>query len=200
MDEIALVGYAQGGDLNAFNRLVVQYQDFAYNVAYRVMGDHAAAEDAVQDAMIKAYRNMARFRGGSFKSWLLKIVTNTCYDELRRLKRRPTTPLEPVTDEDDLVENPKWLADPGESPEDSAARSELSRAIQNCLNGLSEDFRTIVILVDIQGMDYTEAADIAGTPLGTVKSRLARARHYLRDCLQGLGELLPAAFRFDTVL
>jgi RNA polymerase sigma-70 factor (ECF subfamily) len=198
MDEIALVGFAQGGDLNAFNRLVVQYQDFAYNVAYRVMGDHAAAEDAVQDAMIKAYRNMARFRGGSFKSWLLKIVTNTCYDELRRQKRRPTTPLEPVTDEDEQVENPKWLADPGESPEDSAARSELSRAIQNCLNGLSEDFRTIVVLVDIQGMDYTEAADIAGTPLGTVKSRLARARHYLRDCLQGLGELLPAAFRFET--
>ena len=200
MDEIALVGFAQRGDLNAFNRLVVQYQDFAYNVAYRVMGDHAAAEDAVQDAMIKAYRNMARFRGGSFKSWLLKIVTNTCYDELRRLKRRPTTPLEPVTDEDDLVENPKWLADPGESPEDSAARSELSRAIQNCLNGLSEDFRTIVILVDIQGMDYTEAAVIAGAPLGTVKSRLARARHYLRDCLQGLGELLPAAFRFETTI
>ncbi len=198
MDEIELISFAQQGDLTAFNRLVLEHQDYAYNVAYRVMGEHAAAEDAVQDAMIKAYKNLKRFRGGSFKSWLLRIVTNTCYDELRRRKRRPTTPLEPATDDEDLVENPKWLADPSETPEDHAMRSELSLAIQNCLDSLSDDFRIVVVLVDIQGMDYTEAADTAGTPLGTIKSRLARARQSLRDCLQGFGELLPTAFRYES--
>jgi RNA polymerase sigma-70 factor (ECF subfamily) len=198
MDEIELIAHARKGDLTAFNRLVLVYQDYAYNVAYRIMGDHAAAEDAVQDGMIKAYKNLRRFRGGSFKSWVLRIVTNTCYDELRRRKRRPTTPLEPLTDDDEVMENPSWLADPSESPEEFSMRSELGRAIQECLDRLSDDFRTIVILVDIQGMDYSEAADAAGAPLGTVKSRLARARGGLRDCLQGVGELLPLNFRYET--
>ena len=198
MDETALIGYAQQGDLTAFNRLVLEYQDYAYNVAYRVMGDHAAAEDAVQDAMIKAYKNLKKFRGGSFKSWLLRIVTNTCYDELRRRKRRPTTPLEPATSDDDgQIENPRWLADDSESPEEFAVRAELSVVIQNCLEGLSDDFRVVVVLVDIQGMDYAEAAGVAGAPLGTVKSRLARARASMRDCLQGFRELLPASFRYE---
>jgi RNA polymerase sigma-70 factor (ECF subfamily) len=198
MDEPTLISQARKGDLTAFNRLVLVYQDYAYNVAYRVMGEHAAAEDAVQDGMIKAYKNLSKFRGGSFKSWLLRIVTNTCYDELRRRKRRPTTPLEPLTDDDEVMENPRWLADPSETPEEFAVRSELGRAIQDCLNGLSDEFRTVVVLVDIQGMDYAEAADVAGTPLGTIKSRLARARSGLRDCLQGFGELLPLSFRYET--
>jgi RNA polymerase sigma-70 factor (ECF subfamily) len=198
MDENELIQFAQQGDLTAFNRLVLIYQDLAYNIAYRIMGDHASAEDAVQEGVIKAYKNLKRFRGGSFKSWLLRIVTNTCYDELRRRKRRPTTPLEPLTDDNEEMENPRWLADPSESPEEFAMREELSRAIQDCLGGLSEDFRTVVVLVDIQGMDYAEAADVAETPLGTIKSRLARARRNLRDCLQGFGELLPAAFRYES--
>lgn len=198
MDETALIVHASKGDLTAFNRLILVYQDYAYNIAYRVMGDHASAEDAVQEGMIKAYKNLRKFRGGSFKSWLLRIVTNTCYDELRRRKRRPTTPLEPVTDDDEVIENPAWLIDPSESPEDFSERAELGRAIQDCLDGLSVEFRMIVILVDIQGMDYSEAADVAGTPLGTVKSRLARARSGLRDCLQGFGELLPVNYRYGT--
>ncbi len=198
MDEPELIAYAVKGDLTAINRLVLDYQDYAYNVAYRVMGDHASAEDAVQDGMIKAYQNLRKFRGGSFKSWLLRIVTNTCYDELRRRKRRPTTPLEPITEDEELMENPSWLADPGESPEEFSLRAELGRAIQDCLDHLSVEFRTIVVLVDIQGMDYSEAAVVAGTPLGTVKSRLARARSGLRDCLQGVGELLPVNFRYET--
>ena len=198
MDETTLIAYAKDGDLTSFNRLVLTYQDYAYNVAYRIMGEHASAEDAVQDGVIKAYKNLRRFRGGSFKSWLLRIVTNTCYDELRRRKRRPTTPLEPTSSDDEIIENPKWLADPSESPEDFAVRAELSRAIQDCLDGLSDDFRTVVVLVDVEGMDYSEAAEVAGTPLGTVKSRLARARSSLRDCLQGFGELLPAAFRYES--
>jgi len=198
MDEVELIQYAQQGDLDAFNRLVLAYQDMVYNQAYRVMGEPAAAEDATQEAFISAYRKLHTYRGGSFKAWLLRIVTNACYDELRRRKRRPTTPLEPTDEFDDEIESPRWLADTGEAPEDTALRAELSEAIQHCLNDLSNDFRTVVILVDIQGMDYAEAADIMGTPLGTIKSRLARARRGMRQCLQGFRELLPIAYRLEN--
>ena len=129
----------------------------------------------------------------------MRIVTNACYDELRRRKRRPTTPLEPTDEYDDEIVSPRWIADPGETPEETAARAELAEAIQHCLDQLSPDFRTVVVLVDIQGMDYASTSEIIGKPLGTIKSRLARARSGMRDCLQGFWELLPAAFRLGDV-
>jgi RNA polymerase sigma factor (sigma-70 family) len=195
MDEIALIDAAQHGDLDAFNRLVLAYQNMVYNQAYRMVGDTDVAEDASQDAFIIAFRKLGTYRGGSFKAWLLRIVTNLCYDELRRRKRRPTTPLEPVDHDDDEIESPRWLSDPSETPEQTAERVELAQALQFCLDALPPDFRAIVTLVDIQGLDYSEAAQAMGRPLGTVKSRLARARTRLRDCLQGYRELLPASFR-----
>ena len=198
MDEISLIRDAQAGDLEAFNRLILAYQEMVYNQAYRVIGESDAAEDATQEAFINAYRKIHTYRGGSFKAWLLRIVTNACYDELRRRKRRPVTALEPTDDYDEEIESPHWLADPGEAPEDFTMRAELSEAIQHCLDELSDDFRTVVVLVDIQGMDYAEASDVMGTPLGTIKSRLARARRGLRQCLQGVRELLPTAFRLEN--
>ena len=196
-DELKMVSYALEGDLDAFNRLVMEYQDLAYNVAYRVVGERTAAEDAVQDAFISAFRKLKSFRGGSFKAWLLRIVTNACYDELRRQKRRPTVSLQPMGADEDEIESPVWLEDPGETPEETALREELSSAIQNCLDSLDDDFRIVVVLVDIQGMDYAEAAESTNAPLGTIKSRLARARMRFQDCLRGFGELLPAVFRLD---
>jgi RNA polymerase sigma-70 factor (ECF subfamily) len=195
MNEAALIQEAQSGNLEAFNRLVLAYQDLVYGQAYRMMGEAHSAEDAVQEAFISAYRSLRSFRGGSFKSWLLRIVTNACYDELRWRKRRPTTPLEPVDEDDETIESPHWLADPGESPEEAAERAELSSALQRCLDELPDDFRIVVILVDIDGFDYSDASNVIQKPLGTVKSRLARARVRLRDCLQGYWELLPASFR-----
>lgn len=195
MDETALIESARQGDLDAFNRLVLAYQDLVYGQAYRMMGEGEPAEDATQEAFISAYKNLRNYRGGSFKAWLLRIVTNACYDELRRRKRRPTTPLEPVDEDDEEIESPQWLADPSETPEEAAERSQLGIALQDCLNGLPDEFRAVVVLVDIQGLDYIEAAESVGKPLGTVKSRLARARLRMRDCLQGFWELLPASFR-----
>lgn len=198
MDEIALALSAQQGDLNAFNRLVLEYQDLAFNVAYRMLSDADAASDATQNAFISAYRHLASYRGGSFKSWVMRIVTNTCYDELRRQKRRPTTPLEPVNEEnDDEIESPEWMKDDSPSPESMLESNELDQAIQSCLKGMKEDFRLVVIMIDIQGMDYQEVSDNTGFPLGTIKSRLARARGKLRDCLQYFRELLPANYRLD---
>ena len=195
MDEAYLIKEAQKGNLTAFNRLVLAYQDMVFNQAYRMMGEKDAAEDATQTAFISAYKNIQKFRGGSFKAWLLRIVTNACYDELRRKKRQPITALEPVNDDDEEIESPKWMVDPSESPEETLLRKELGDAIQRCLDELSPEFRSIVILVDIQGFDYKEAAQTVSKPIGTVKSRLARARLRMRDCLQGFRELLPDSFR-----
>jgi RNA polymerase sigma-70 factor, ECF subfamily len=195
MDEIAMIDAARRGDLDAFNRLVLAHQDQVFNLTYRMLGEMEPAEDAAQDTFISAYRNLKGYRGGSFKAWLLRIATNACYDELRRRQRRPTIPLEPVTPDDEEIESPAWIADPGDSPEEIAERQELNQAIQHCLKSLSPEFRSVVVLVDIQGLDYDEAAQAINKPVGTVKSRLARARQRLRDCLQGVGELLPVAFR-----
>jgi RNA polymerase sigma-70 factor (ECF subfamily) len=198
MDEQALVKDALSGDLDAFNRLVLAYQDMAFNLAYRMLGDDSSAEDVTQKAFISAYRSLTGYRGGSFKSWVLKMVTNACYDELRHRKRHPTTPLEPEGDDDEEIESPRWLADDSPSPEESAERAELEDAIQNCLGELPDDFRMIVVLVDVEGLDYEQAAAATRNPLGTIKSRLARARLKMRNCLHGYWELLPSIFRLDN--
>ncbi|MCJ7658986.1 MAG: sigma-70 family RNA polymerase sigma factor [Anaerolineales bacterium] len=197
MDESTLIVAARQGDLDSFNHLVLEYQELIFNQAYRVMGESNAADDATQDAFIAAFRKLNTYRGGSFRAWLLRIVTNICYDELRRRKRHPTTQLDPVDDAGEEIESPYWIADPNESPEETAERAELGHAIQRCIDDLPPDFRVVVTLVDIQGLDYAEVAEVVGKPLGTVKSRLARARTRLRQCLQGFWELLPPAFRLD---
>lgn len=195
MDESALIQAARQGDLEAFNQMVLVYQDRVYTQAYRVMGEHSAAEDAAQEAFISAYRKLHTYRGGSFIAWLLRIATNACYDELRRRKRRPTTPLEPETDDGETFDSPHWLADSGESPEAALQRTELAEAIQRCLNELAPDFRMAIVLIDIQGLDYNEAATVIEKPLGTIKSRLARARQRMQACLQKSRELLPHDYR-----
>lgn len=195
MDEILLIQEAQKGDLDSFNRLVLAYQDQVYNQAYRIIGEADTAADAAQEAFISAYNHLNSYRGGSFRAWLLRIVTNSCYDELRRRQRRPTSPLEPLDDAGEEIESPGWMVDPSDGPEDQVERAEVRQAIQHCLEGLALEFRTVVILVDVQGLDYVEAAQVIGKPLGTVKSRLARARIRLQDCLRGFGELLTVAVR-----
>ncbi len=197
MDESALIRDAQHGDLDAFNSLVLSYQDSLFNTALRILGDQELAADATQEAFLSAFRGLNAYRGGSFKAWLLRTVTNACYDELRRKKRRPTTPLEPDGADGDEMEAPRWLADQSLSPEQKLEADELEHAIQHCLEGLPLEFRTVVVMADIQGLDYSEVASAVRAPLGTIKSRLARARLRLRECLQGFAELLPAAFRLQ---
>ena len=191
MDESTLIKGAQSGDLDSFNRLVLNYQGLAYNVALRIMGDEAAAADATQEAFISAHRGLKRYRGGSFRAWLLRIVTNACYDELRRRKRRPAVSLDELTEQESALP----AASPEEGPEAAAQRVELIRAIEDCILGLAPEFRAVAVLVDVQGFDYQEVAETIGKPLGTVKSRLARARAKLRECLKEYGELLPSSIR-----
>ena len=200
MDEPALILEAQQGDLNAFNRLVLEHQTTVYNLAYRIMGEGDSASDAAQEAFISAYKNLRHYRGGSFKAWLMRIVTNACYDELRRRKRRPAASLEALTvvEKGPDAEAEASLVAQDETPEDFAQRRELAREIQTCLDDLPEDMKSVVVMSDVMGMDYNEIAASTGAALGTVKSRLSRARARMRDCLrQNVWELLPATFRLE---
>ena len=195
MDEAALIKKAQNGDVAAFNRLVLQYQEAVYNVAYRIMGEPQSAEDATQEAFISAYKSLKSFRGGSFRSWLMRIATNACYDELRRRKRRPQTSLDKITDENESF---AFLRSPDDGPEIAQQRLEIMHAIEDCLRILPDEQRITAVLGDVEGYDYQEIAGITGVSLGTVKSRMSRARAKLRDCLQGVKELLPATYRLST--
>jgi RNA polymerase sigma-70 factor, ECF subfamily len=195
MDENALIQRAQRGDVEAFNRLVLQFQSNVYNLAYRLTGEPESAADATQDAFISAFNHLNQFRGGSFKSWLLRIVTNIVYDERRRQKRRPAVSLDELAGESEA--EPR-LVGTTEGPETTAQRNALNRVIQDCLDGLNDEQRVVAVLADVQGYDYQEISDIARVPLGTIKSRLSRARQNLRDCLQGAGELLPEIYRLHN--
>ena len=198
MDETALIQSAQNGDLDSFSTLILHYQDSVFHTALRILSDEDLAADATQEAFISAFRSISSFRGGSFKAWMMRTVTNACYDELRRRKRRPTTPLEPETEDGEEIDSPRWLADPNMTPAEKSEADELEHAIQHCLDALPTDFRTAVVLADIQGMDYSEVAIASQVPVGTIKSRLARARLRLRECLRGFEELLPASFRLES--
>ena len=197
MDENALIQSARKGDLNAFNTLVLAYQHQVYNLAYRIMGEQAAAEDATQDTFISAYKNLKSFRGGSFKSWLLRIVTNACYDDLRRRKRRPANSLdEMLGDQEGDMEFDVPSADDG--PETVMQRREMIDLIQTGITTLPDDQRVTLVLSDVQSMSYEEIAEMTHTNVGTVKSRLSRGRARLREYLQAHGELLPDLYRLDT--
>jgi RNA polymerase sigma factor (sigma-70 family) len=192
-EELRLMGAAQRGDVESFNALVRLYEGRIYNLAYRMLGDAESAADAAQDAFLSAYRNLRSFRGGSFRSWMLRIATNACYDVLRARKRRPTVSLD-IPDGDEGDDTPLQIPDQGESPDDVALRRELAAAIQQGLDHLPEDQRLTVVLSDIQGLSYEEIAQITDANLGTVKSRLSRGRARLREVLRA-GELLPARYR-----
>lgn len=200
MDDTDWVELAREDDLESYNQLVLKYQQIAYNVAYRICGDSNMAEDAVQEGFISGFQKLSSFRGGSFKSWILRIVSNACYDIIRKNNRQRVVDLSSNTDDDYAPDTPEWLADEGESPEEFASRQELGDAIQKCLNKLEINFRTLVILVDIQDLDYSEASSVVGKPIGTVKSRLSRARKKLQLCLQKFTELLPDKFRYKGEL
>jgi RNA polymerase sigma-70 factor (ECF subfamily) len=191
-DEQEWVRLAQGGDLAAFNAIVERYQRMAFNLALRMMGDRSLAEDVTQEAFFSAYRNVGRFRGGSLKSWLLTIVANGARDQLRSLARRRVTSLEAFTEGGDPA-GPWPDRDP--LPDEQAERAETADLVHRALAQLPADQRAVISLVDLQQMEYEEAAEITGISLGTVKSRLFRGRRRLRDVLRPMLELSDAEAR-----
>ncbi len=175
--ESFLIECVQRGDLQAFNGLVMKYQDRVYRQAYWMLGEEAAAEDAAQEAFYRAFRKIHTYCGPSFRAWILRITTNYCLDQLRQRKSHQRMPLEPWDQtEDDENENKPWMVDDLPLPEQLVEHSELSAVIQKSLLGLSPEDRTPILLIDIQEMNYQEAADVMKIPINTFKSRLSRAR------------------------
>src|SRR5512142_153636 len=197
MDERTLISSAQKGDVPSFNQLVRAYQGLVYHTAFRVLGDGDAATDATQEAFISAFKNLKGFRGGSFKAWLMRIVTNACYDQLRVKQRRPTSSLDALLLDPDEPAPGLDRAAP-DSPQDAAERQELSTAIQRGLATLPPDQRITLVLVDIEGFSYEQVAESTGANVGTIKSRLSRAREHLRDFLVAQEELVPVRYRLKS--
>ncbi len=183
LTEELLIRQALAGDLESFNQLVLHYQDLAYHHAYALLDDHAQAEDATQDSFIKAFQSMSTFRGGSFRSWLLKIVTNSAYDLLRRSHRHPNQPLFPEDENGEEIESAPWLADPKASVQETVEQNELSQQIYQLMDELPAVYRSVLTLIDLNEFDYGEAARALKVPIGTVKSRLARARLQMKKKL-----------------
>ena len=180
---------ARLGDDRAFANLIEFYRATAERVAQQILHTEDAAADAVQEALIKAHRAMNRFQDGNFRSWFLRIVTNTCYDYLRRQKRRAAASLDEMMEES-TTEFPV-MDTMSSDPEELAIQGEQMRQLIKAIDALPSYHRTVVMLVDVHGYDYTEASNLLQLPLGTVKSRLSRARAALRDALVQCG-LVPA--------
>jgi RNA polymerase sigma-70 factor (ECF subfamily) len=189
----ALVVRARGGDLTAFNALVLRFQDGVYGLTLRMLGDPDSAEDATQDAFIRAWQRFETFRGGSFRAWLFTIAANRARDELRRRGRRPTSSLDEARDDPDRADIDP--VDGGPTAHEVLEQTELRTALEAALRTLPDDWREIVVLADVQGLDYTEVAAVTGIPVGTVKSRLSRARGRLREVIRSSPELSEAAGR-----
>ena len=181
----ALVEQVLAGDLDAFNRLVELYQDYLFALTVRVVRDREAAADAVQEAFLNCYRNLARFRGGSFRSWLTRIALNAATDILRVRRRRPADPYPEW--EDDAWQPP---ADESEGPERTTLLRSRHTVIAAAMEHITVDQRKAIVLFDVEGYDYQEIADMTGVSLGTVKSRIHRGRLALRDLLLPDMELL----------
>ena len=184
-DEAGAIERLARGDERAFAELATLYQRALYSHAYRLLANDAQAEDAVQEAFLLAYRGRASFRGGSFKAWLFRILTNRCLDLLREAKRHGTLPLDPAPAEQDEPRLDPVDAGPG--VEEIAANSELLRHVEAALERVPVEQRVAVLLRDVQGFDYEEIARITNTELGTVKSRIHRGRLAVREHLVARG-------------
>lgn len=182
--EETLIENASNGDLDAFNQLVLIYQNIAYNHARALLGDPDSAEDVTQESFIKAFQYLRDFRGGSFRAWLLKIVSNSGYDIMRRSYQHPTQPLFPEDNHGEEIESPVWLTDPSTSVHEQVEEKEFSKDLYKTLDELPDVYRSVLTLIDLYELDYNEAAHILQVPLGTIKSRLARARLQMKNRLQ----------------
>jgi RNA polymerase sigma-70 factor (ECF subfamily) len=180
--EDTLVERARSGDLDAFNQLVELHQRSVFNLALRMIGNAASAEDAAQEAFLHAYRSINSFRGANFRAWLMRIAANASTDELRRRARRPALSLQqPPPGADEPID----LPDPAAGPEAQALSAEDRDRIQVALLTLPNDQRVAVIMCDIEGFAYDEIALSMRCSIGTVKSRIARGRDKLRQALLG---------------
>ena len=173
-----LVKRAQKGDSTALEELLFAYEKRVYNIALRYMGSEADAYDMAQEALIKIYKRIKAFKGdSSFSSWVYRITVNTCLDGLRRRKKNV------VSFESTIEAGASYSDEQNDTPEESAVRKELQGRVQQAINTLSADHKSVIILRDINGLSYEEVAVLLSVSVGTVKSRINRARQKLKEIL-----------------
>ena len=187
MTDEALLERARRGDRDAFAELVARHQDALYTMALRLLGRPEDAADVVQETFLRAYVNLPRLRGLAVRSWLFRVAVNASRDVQRRAVRRPTTSLE------DSAGKVIDLPDPALGPDASAEARERSAALRDALLGLPDDFRQAIVLRDVNDLAYDEIAAVLRVPLGTVKSRISRARSLLADALRDQAALFGLA-------
>ena len=180
-----LVDRARTGDTEAFEALVRRYQGWVFTLVLRMVGEHAESEDLAQEIFLKAYRGLAGFRGASrFSTWLHSIASHHCLNYLAARRRRPgsrqTANESPYAWKDDPPDAVDRLPDAAPRPDALLERADLLRVVQGELAKLTEEHRLILVLRDVQGLSYVEIAEILGLELGTVRSRLHRARMEMR--------------------
>ena len=177
----------RGGDVRAFERLVLKYQDRIFNLSYRLLNQREEAQELTQEVFLKVYRQVGSFRGEAlFSTWLFQVASNHCKNRLKYLQRRRYQLHDsldaPIETEDGQVE--RTIPDFSHVPEDEVARAQIQKLVSDKIATLPEDYRVVIVLRDIQGMSYEEIAEVLRTAEGTVKSRLHRARMELKERLK----------------
>lgn len=189
-----LLEKAKNGDVLAFERLITEYQKKVFNIAFRMVGNYDDASELTQEVFIRVFKSLKNFKEQSlFSTWIYKITTNVCLDEIRKRKKRKVVYLD---EEIKLEENEvkRQIEDDKPTPEMIAEKNEISKAVNDAIESLSEEHRTVIVLRDLQGFSYEEIAKITSCPEGTVKSRINRARQALKEILKCKTELLDCEF------
>lgn len=194
-DEMNLVKRARSGDVAAFEQLIEDYQKRIFSIAFRMIQNQEDAADLTQEVIIKIFKNLDKFKGDAkFSTWVYRITTNTCLDELKKARRQnPTYSLdkEIETDEGSLAGQ---LPDKRPTPEESAERKAVRSGVNAAIGKLGDEHRQVIVLRDIQGFSYEEIAEILNCSVGTVKSRISRARKNLKKILSQDRELFADYF------
>ncbi len=195
LPETELIRLSQAGDPAAFDRLAEAYSRRIYNIGLRMLGNREDAADMAQETLLKVYRNLPRFRGdSSFSTWVYRIGVNTCRDMLRAAYRRREMSFSDFG-EDDQSQQDFEIADYSQMPEQVFLEQEGQRYLTALLNGLTPKYRLVAVLRELSGLSYQEIADIANISVGTVKSRLNRARAAMRNQLLLDAEQYPYLHR-----
>ena len=179
-DDLLLINKFKNGDTSAFGEIVLNYQDKIYNLCRHMLGNAADAEDAAQDVFLKAYQALPKFQpDASLYTWLYRIATNTCIDR----KRKPVfeSLFGNAGEGEQLVHD---RASDAPSPEKLYQSKQIDQALQRCLGKLSLKLRAIIVLKEVEELSYEEMAEALDISLGTVKSRIARAREELQKCMK----------------
>ena len=183
--DFELIEKTLNGENSAFDELVLKYQDRIFNIAYRMMGSYEEAKDASQEAFVNAFKSLANFRReSSFYTYLCQILINSCKNRLKRLNRdsKLVSIDDPFPTEDGEVK--LEIPDNTFSPRDAVERKDKEARVQEAINSLDEEHKAVVVLRDIEGLSYEDIAQALNLNIGTIKSRLHRARHELKEKLK----------------